>query len=156
MMKISNSNSIEPKVMKIKFLSLVAGVSALILSFSPMAASARGFRNGFSELNLTPQQQAQIEQIRENAKSQMQNILTPEQRQQFETMRQQGQQVGKGRQRGQGMGRMNLSVEQREQMRSLRDSTHQQISNVLTPEQQEQLRQKIEARRGQGGFGPRN
>ncbi len=154
--------------MKIKFLSLVAGVSALILSLTPMAASARGFRNGFSELNLTPQQEAQIEQIRENAQSQMQNLLTPEQRQQFETMRQQGwqkgqgqpggqgQQVGQGRQRGQGMGRMNLSAEQREQMRSLRESTHQQIRNILTPEQQEQLRQKIESRRGQGGPGPRN
>ncbi len=156
MMKISNSNSIEPKVMKIKFLSLVAGVSALILSFSPMAASARGFRNGFSELNLTPQQQAQIEQIRANAKSQMQNILTPEQRQQFETMRQQGQQRGQGRQKGEGMGGMNLSAQQKEQMRSLRESTHQQINNVLTPEQQEQLRQKREARRGQGNSGLRN
>jgi Spy/CpxP family protein refolding chaperone len=54
------------------------------------------------------------------------------------------------------MGQMNLSEEQREQMRSLRESTHQQIRNVLTPEQQEQFRQKIEARRGRGGFGPRN
>lgn len=141
--------------MKIKFLSLVAGVSALILSFSPMAANAKGFGNRFSELNLTPQQEAQIEQIGENAKSQMENILTPEQRQQLETLRQQGGPRGQGREKGQGLSQI-LSEEQREQMRSLRESTREQIRNVLTPEQQEQLRQKIEARRGRGGFGPRN
>lgn len=136
--------------MKIKFLSLLAGVSAAIVSFSPMAASAEGFRNRFSELNLTPQQQAEIEQIQENAKSQMQNLLTPEQRQQFETLRQQG------RQKGKGLRQMNLSAEQREQMRSLRQSSREQIRNVLTPEQQDQLRQKMEARRGRGRSGPRN
>ena len=130
--------------MKIKFLSLLAGVSALILSFSPMAASAEGFRNRFSELNLTPQQQTQIEQIRENAKSQMQNLLTAEQQQLFETLREQG------RKKGQGMRQMNLSAEQREQMRSLRQSTREQVRNVLTPEQQDQLRQKMETRRGRG------
>lgn len=44
-------------------------------------------RGAFANLNLTPEQQAQIRQIRQSAKSQMRSVLTPEQQQQLQQMR---------------------------------------------------------------------
>ncbi len=93
------------------------------------------------ELNLTPEQQAQIRQIREASKQQMQSVLTAEQRTQLETARQQGQRP-----------RLNLSEQQRQQMQQIRESTKQKIEAVLTPEQRaraEQLRQQRQQNRPQ-------
>lgn len=47
----------------------------------------RGRGDKFASLNLTDAQRQQIEQIRTNAKAQMDAVLTPEQRQQLEQMR---------------------------------------------------------------------
>lgn len=94
------------------------------------------------ELNLTPQQQEQIRQIRESARQQMQSVLTAEQRAQLEATRQQGRRPQ----------RPNLTEQQRQQMQQIRESTKQKIDAVLTPEQRaraEQLRQEHQERRQQ-------
>lgn len=49
-------------------------------------------RQGWQSLNLSAEQQAAIRQIREDAKQQMQALLTPEQRQRMEQRRQEWQQ----------------------------------------------------------------
>ncbi len=107
----------------------------------PMQRANRGDRLA-QELSLTPEQRERIRQIRESAKQQMQAILTPEQRAQLETARQQGQRPQ----------RLNLTEQQRQQMQQIRESTRQQVEAVLTPEQRaraEQLRQQRQQRRQQ-------
>lgn len=98
-------------------------------------------RRGFwSELNLTPEQRQRIAQIRANARQQMQQVLTPEQRRLW----QQAQNQPPGERR-KFMKALNLTEAQKEQMRLIRANTRRQIEAVLTPEQ----RQQLEARRQQ-------
>ncbi|MGQ4649670.1 hypothetical protein [Lyngbya aestuarii] len=129
--------------MKIKLFPLLAGVAAIAISAAPMIANAQGGPGKFSNLNLTSEQQTQLDQIRENADSQIETILSPEQAQQFQNIREQRQQ---GRR---AMKALNLTEEQRNQMREVHQSARKQMEEVLTEEQLQQLRQQREAHRGE-------
>jgi len=74
-------------------------------------------------------------------KAQIQNILPPEQQQQFQTLTSQGQRGRKV------MRQLNLFEQQKTQMREIMQSSRQQMANILTEEQQEQLRQQRQTRR---------
>ena len=117
-------------------LALLFGIIATILFANPLRVLAQP-----ESLNLTPEQKTQWEEIRVETKAQIQNILTPEQQEQFETLTSQGQRGRKA------IKQLNLSEEQKTQMREIMQSSRQQMANILTEEQLEQLRQQRQMRR---------
>lgn len=141
--------------MKTQFLSLVGVTTALVLSTGVLSsAQARPTflsteaptilaQSNRPNLNLTPEQDAQIKQIREAAKAQMDAILTPEQKAQLDAARSQGE-------KRQSRPSLNLTEQQKAQLKQIREATQQQIQSILTTEQKQQLeqwRQSRESRR---------
>ncbi len=111
----------------------------------------RGGRGGMMlELNLTDQQQAQIDSIREAAKTRSLSVLTDAQRAELGTALESDKPLHHA------IRNLELSDEQREQLRTIHEASHEAMQNVLTDEQ----RQQLEATRseherfhnGHGGF----
>lgn len=144
--------------MKLKNLSLIAGAIALSLtatsfavkaqltSPSPLLVAQVPEKGPFERLGLTDAQKNQIKDIHRNSRAQMEAILTPEQKQQLEAAKQarQGQprqQTGQGQRPKKGFASLNLTEEQKTKMREIRESEKNQIQAILTPEQQQQLKQ---------------
>ncbi|NDJ24561.1 P pilus assembly/Cpx signaling pathway, periplasmic inhibitor/zinc-resistance associated protein [Nostoc sp. B(2019)] len=161
--------------MKLKRLSLVAGAFtkcalcalALTLTSIPFAVQAEPTsssplllaqvpkKGAWQELGLTDAQKNQIQTIRQNTRAQIEGILTPEQKAQLQAAKQERQaqrQAGQGqRQAGQRsrnkFAELNLTEQQKTQMRQVWESSKQQMQAVLTPEQQAKLKQLQESRR---------
>lgn len=113
-----------------------------------------------SPLNLTPDQQAQMRQIRESTRTQIENILTPEQRNQWNAameqmrasrgqrgQRGQGAQGAQGAQLGQMFSSLNLTPEQKAQIQRISQESKQKMEAILTPEQRQQMQQMRQNRR---------
>jgi Spy/CpxP family protein refolding chaperone len=86
-------------------------------------------------LNLTPDQKTKMQQLRAATRSQIEAVLTPQQRQQLaqvKAQRQANRQDGKG---------MNLTADQKTQLKAIRETNQQQFKAMLTPAQQAQLAQ---------------
>ncbi len=95
--------------------------------------------NGWKKLNLTDAQKEQMKNIRKNAKTQRQNVLTPEQRAKLEQARQSGDRKGVRK-------NLNLTDAQKQQMRAIGQTTKDQVKAILTPAQQQQLDQMKQER----------
>ncbi|WP_026733662.1 Spy/CpxP family protein refolding chaperone [Fischerella sp. PCC 9605] len=138
--------------MKLSKLFLIAGAAALSLTAIPFAVKAETTSSSslilaqttetpvrekgpFQRLGLTDAQKNQMEEIRRNTRAEIDRILTPEQRQQLETARQNRQ--GKR----QVWRNLNLTEEQRTQMQQIMQSKRSQMEAVLTPEQKQQLQE---------------
>ena len=134
--------------MNIKVFPLFATIAAITLAAAPMAAFSQP--RFAEELNLTTDQQTQLERIRDNKHSQIEQILTPEQRETFQQLQEQRQR------HREGMRSLNLTEAQRSQMREIHQSAREQMRDVLTEEQQEQIRQMRGNRRGRRGMGRPN
>ena len=96
---------------------------------------------GWKKLNLTDAQKAQMKTIHENAKTQRENVFTPEQRAKLEQARQSGDRKGVWK-------TLNLTDAQKQQMKAIGQTTKDQMKAVLTPEQQQQLAQMRQDRKG--------
>ncbi len=121
---------------------------ALILSIPTLAAivearphkgfgriSESGFGRQTEQLDLTAEQKTKMEQLQQSTRSQIEAILTPEQRQKF-------QQFASERQSNTGdRSALNLTAEQKIQLQTIRQQQMAQFRAVLTPEQQAQLQQ---------------
>ncbi|HWR17867.1 MAG TPA: hypothetical protein VN577_23765 [Terriglobales bacterium] len=155
--------------------------------FEQTRQQAQAIKN---DSTLTQQQkQEKLKALRENTHSQVQTILTPEQQQQMSQMREQRMERMKGarQQMGQRIAqKLNLTQQQQDQlkpimdkqreqmqairtdsaltqaqkqekMQALRQDTQTQVNAILTPEQQQQWQQMKENRkqhrRHKGGFG---
>lgn len=143
--------------MKLKNLYLIAGAIALSLSATPFIVNAQQIsqtptqvkpaHNGpFERLGLTDAQKTQIKEIRRNSRTQMDAILTPEQKQQLEAAKQarQGQPRqarGQGERPKKGWASLNLTEDQKTKMRGIRESEKNQIQAILTPEQQQKFKE---------------
>lgn len=94
-------------------------------------------REEFAErLNITPEQQAQMDAIKESARTQAEAVLTADQLASLE---------GKtGRDRGRAMRDLDLSEEQRTQLQEIREESRAAADEVLTDEQQAQLEEMRE------------
>lgn len=103
--------------------------------------SANAFPPGVAEeINLTTDQQAALDEIKEDAHTQAATILTEDQLAALD---------GKtGRERRQAMRRLDLSDEQRTQLQEIREQSRTAVDEVLTDEQQAQL-QAMRAERGE-------
>lgn len=141
--------------MKLKNLSLIAAAIALSLTAVPFAVNAqvnpqtptqvKPARQGpFERLGLNEEQKTKIKEIRRNSRTQMEGILSPEQKQQLQAAKQerQGQpRQERGQRPGKNFASLNLTPEQKTKMREIRESEKNQIQAILTPEQQQQLKQ---------------
>lgn len=139
--------------MKLKTLSLIAGAIALSLTATPFAVKAETTSSSplvvaqvrqkgqYQNLGLTDAQKAQMAEINRNAREQMNNILTPEQREQLKTAMQNRQ--GKRN----AFDSLNLTDDQKTQLRAIRESKKTQMEAVLTDEQKQQLQKFREERR---------
>ncbi|MDX2216057.1 MAG: hypothetical protein SFY66_22520 [Oculatellaceae cyanobacterium bins.114] len=136
--------------MKLTSISLLVTVTAIALTTaacnpqnatlqamdSPMdvAQMAPSQMNPFEQLNLTAQQQSKIRKIREKSRQRIEQILTAEQRTEW-------QQAMQNPQRSNQVATLKLTSQQERQLQELLRSEQQQIFEVLTPSQREQLRQ---------------
>jgi periplasmic protein CpxP/Spy len=93
-----------------------------------------------SGLNLTQQQQDQIDQIRNQMRSQVESILSETQRTQIRTAMQQGQDFRAA------AAAANISDDQQAQIRQVFQASRQQMASILTPDQQQQLQQHMRER----------
>ncbi|HEY9652328.1 MAG TPA: hypothetical protein V6C95_16845 [Coleofasciculaceae cyanobacterium] len=146
-------------MMKRRFIPMLAGAIAVTLAAAPFVANAQAItppaqrlllaggkgpgQGAWEQLNLTQQQKDQLAQIRQQTRSQIEALLTPEQRQQYQALQENNQ----GR-RG-GLRSLNLTEEQKTQVRQIMESAKSQSQAVLTPEQQAQLQQMRQQRRQQ-------
>ncbi len=144
--------------MNIKTLLLVPGAIALSLSCISMVPALAQvndsvapvqLQRGMNKLNLTDAQKAQLKQLREETKAQIQQILTPDQRakmQSFQSNRQPGQQPGNGKKWGGHWKELNLTDAQKQQIRQIRENAKQKMQAILTPEQRAMLQQNRQER----------
>ncbi|MBD2327055.1 hypothetical protein [Alkalinema sp. FACHB-956] len=145
-----------------KWVTLVAGMAVLASPLVASSAFARPAWNGDSgmqiaqlgegkgdrieklkqELNLSQQQIDQIKQIRQSTRSQIEALLTPEQKAQIKAA------AGNRQGRRGGMKAANLTDAQKAQMKEIMKASREKMKQVLTPEQQAKLQQKMQERRG--------
>ncbi len=129
--------------MNLKLALLLAGAMTLIITSVPMVADAQA--NSLTQtfpalagINLTSQQQNQINQLRQSTRSQVESILTPPQRDQLKTA------IDQGNTLRDAIAEISLSLGQKRQLRDVFQSVQQQMATILTPEQQQQLRQNVQ------------
>jgi len=141
---------------QIKPLPLLAGAIALSLSLAstlpafsqPTGPSAPTEQNRMLRhrnwLNLTPDQQARMERIRQNARSQIDTILTTEQKELLQRDRENRENPRAGERRGMPrppFASLDLTAEQRSRIEAVMRSSKEQIDALLTPEQRQQMQQ---------------
>ena len=140
--------------MKLKFMTLLAGVSTLAIIATPLVVKAaptalpeqqvnrqvKG-KPDMAALELTAEQKAQMAEVRRQTRSQIAAILTPEQREQFSAAMQERQQ------RRAAWAELNLSADQKSQLREIGKSAKSQMEAILTPEQRQQLQQMRQTRK---------
>jgi len=115
--------------------SIVSAQDATQPSTSTRLEKRKPHQGGeWKKLNLTDTQKAQLKTIWENAKTQRQNVFTPEQRAMIEQARQSGNRNGIRKS-------LNLTDAQKQQLKAIAQNTKTQVDNVLTPEQKQQLAQ---------------
>ncbi|GAB1544506.1 hypothetical protein NUACC21_71820 [Scytonema sp. NUACC21] len=147
--------------MQLKNLSLVVGALALSLTATSIAVNAEmttsspflvaqkqfGERGPWKRLGLTDAQKSQLSEIRRGTREEIDRILTEEQREQLKTaMQNQNRQGGWKR----AISSLNLSEQQKTQLREIMRSQKTKMEAVLTEEQKAQLqkyRDEMRARR---------
>ncbi|MBW4690509.1 MAG: hypothetical protein KME27_01945 [Lyngbya sp. HA4199-MV5] len=144
--------------MNLKRFLLLPGALALALSLvTPMlpvgaqspAPAADQYQKRGVNLNLTDEQKAQLKQIRESTRSQIDAVLTPEQKAQLAAAKQQRQEGQPGQRAKKARGvwaSLNLTADQKTKIQAIRQDAKQQMDTVLTPEQRQQLEQARQQR----------
>ncbi|MBM0742755.1 hypothetical protein JOY44_14255 [Phormidium sp. CLA17] len=127
--------------MNIKHILLLPGVLALTLAAVPfMPASAQGQtapnqanppKWGMNRLNLTDSQKTQMQQIRQNTKSEINAYLQS-----------QGITVPQGQNPREAMRSLNLSEAQKAQLKAIYQKGKQQVQAILTTEQKAMMQER--------------
>lgn len=100
--------------MKLKLMPILAGLAILSMAVPAVAQGCTGQKTG---RQLTPQQQARMEENRRNTIQQVSAILSPEQRQQFENALASGQKMRSV------VSGLNLSQEQQTQVQGIMEAS---------------------------------
>jgi Spy/CpxP family protein refolding chaperone len=139
--------TLKNRLSHLKLLPLLAGTVSLALSAGIMTAGKAQTNPPTAPpprqqnwLNLTPEQQAKMQQIRQAEREQMDSILTAEQRSRLETARlnrQDPRQVFES---------LNLTDEQKARIEQVRRRSREQMDAILTPEQRQQMQQRRQSR----------
>jgi Spy/CpxP family protein refolding chaperone len=146
--KIAASSSTYPNptvkniIAKVLFpaLGLILSVPALAslaqarpnLGFGLIADGSSKYMN---RLDLTAEQKTKMQQLQASTRTQIEGVLTPEQRQKFQQIYNQRQANKSDRQA------LNLTTGQRTQLQAIRQANRTQFQALLTPAQQAQFRQ---------------
>ena len=136
--------------MKFKFILVLAGTIASLSLATALPASAQFGNFGddskhqelVSTLGLTEEQQARVSELRADMRSQMSTILTAEQKSTLQNARSGGERPGRGTIRS-----LNLTTEQRQQMRALHQDFQADLEDILTEEQVQKLDDLRQSRR---------
>lgn len=135
--------------MNVKSSLLLPGAIALLLSTTsllPVQAQSQNapgprMERMTNKLNLTEQQKSQLQKLREDTQSRIiREVLTADQRSRYEAALQQGEKPRKI------MKSLNLTSQQRTQMRTIHQESRQRMEQILTPEQLNQMRQRQQNR----------
>lgn len=125
----------------LRVLLVSAGLTGLLLGV-PRLTEARpsDARSAFRELNLSFSQMRQLRSIMRDYRQVVERVLTPEQLEQLEALRESGQ-VGTAEAvpEDNPLAELNLSDTQIEDIAAAGDVMEQALQEVLTPEQLEQL-----------------
>ncbi|MEP0869974.1 hypothetical protein NDA01_09180 [Trichocoleus desertorum AS-A10] len=164
--------------MKLKLIPLLAGAIAMTLAAAPLATqvvqaqsntgtpSQSGHRmkgmKGMNALNLSAEQRTQMQQIHEETKAAIEQVLTAEQRQQLEAIKAQRQATraerqaarvegqarpqGETRERRGPFANLNLSAEQQTRIQEIKQASRQRMEAVLTEEQRQKLNELKQTR----------
>lgn len=87
-------------------------------------------------LNLSAEQKTKIEQLKTNTRTQIEAVLTPEQRQKFTAMKNDRSNMRDGWES------LNLTADQKSKIQAIRQNNRQQLQAILTPAQQSQIKEK--------------
>jgi Spy/CpxP family protein refolding chaperone len=135
--------------MKTRWMAWMA--SGLIASVPLFSSVAQADSNSLTQLfpalvgvQLTPEQQDQLESLSQQTLPQVQTLLTPEQQAQFNDTLAQGNGV-----RVAALS-LNLSVMQRLQIFNILQTARSQLATILSPEQQRQIQRNIQTLQQQG------
>ncbi|MGD1905457.1 MAG: Spy/CpxP family protein refolding chaperone [Leptolyngbyaceae cyanobacterium] len=132
------------RYLKLGLLALVgaATLSTAAMISQPQVAQAEPGQI-FQELDLSEDQQDQIRAVFEDRRSEIEGILSEEQREQFfETLQE-------DRNFREAIAAADLTDTQREDVRAIMLESREEISEILTEEQQEELRELMMERRQQ-------
>jgi Spy/CpxP family protein refolding chaperone len=141
--------------MQLKFIPVLASAIALSIATAPLAVKAEPVAPApptiaqadnkvpprFERLELTQEQTDKIAEIRRSTRTQVEALLTPEQRQQLKTVRESRQR------RREALASLNLTPEQKTKLQQIRQSAKSQFDAVLTPQQKQKLQQMRQERR---------
>ncbi len=122
-------------------ISLAATATIIAAPFTIASASAQDF-SMLEELDLTDEQQAQIQEIFQDLRGDVDDILTDEQQAQFRNAYQELQDF-----RAAAAAIDNLTGDQRAELRAAMQDSRGAISEVLTEEQRVELRAALRERR---------
>jgi periplasmic protein CpxP/Spy len=152
-------SSMKVKSFSLKSFSLIAGIVAISLASAANIVKADVVTNGnnnpifeivqaeiaqakeknyeekWEKLGLTDAQKTELRSIKDSAKQQIQQILTPEQRQQYDNA------IKSGQNKRQAFASLNITEQQKTQIKEIKDAKKAQIEALLTPEQKQQLQQ---------------
>jgi periplasmic protein CpxP/Spy len=92
-----------------------------------------------NELNLTPEQKTKMQAIWKSTRAQIDEVLTPEQRQQLA--------ANQGQSRKDKWKSLNLTDDQKAKMKAIRQSSQDQMNAILTPEQQAKVKTYRQSRK---------
>lgn len=127
-------------------MSLIGLSAGVAIALSPMQAQAQTANSTeqwaqvLEQLDLTADQQTQLAQIGDNARLQLETLLTSEQREQFRTTLEQGNNLQAA------IAAMNLTSEQQSQLQSIFETARQEAALVLTEEQRQRARELLQER----------
>jgi len=129
------------KTLSFGFLTVALLATPLVVTKSAEADDARSHRGAnFEQFDLTEAQASQIAAVRAETRSQIEALLTPEQRSAFESS-----EMGP-----RGLRSLDLTDEQRSQIRTIREDSREQMSAILTEEQRQTLIETRSEGRGRG------
>lgn len=123
--------------------TLIAGLVGFVVTAIPITALAQSTPSPaeifpvLENVNISVEQQSQLTQLCQQTRSQLETIVSSEQRQQFR----------KSLTRGDGpwaaISAMQLSPDQRGQVKQVLRSSRQQLASIVTPGQRQQILQNL-------------
>jgi len=127
--------------MKTKLIAIAAGTLLSLMTLNGGHAQAQAdLFPALAGLNLTEQQQNQLDNLRQQTHAQIEEILTADQEAQLQTAWTERTGLRDA------IANLNLTSQQRDQLRQVFQSSRSDFSSILTPEQQQQLRQTVRDR----------
>jgi Spy/CpxP family protein refolding chaperone len=133
--------------MKNKLVSILTGAMILTATTTVVQAQTTPLTQMFPALSgvtLTQEQQTQLEQLSQQTLPEVENVLTDEQRSQFQA----GLEKGKGVRVA--LLSVNPSAQQQKQIRDILQAKKTQITKTLTPQQKKQVMQNLWSLQQQG------